>query len=227
MDCGTSGGFRTALHSGPDLGGGRFGLPVYRDATRLITQPSTAALNGKVVIVYNASSSATFGDPASHSEIRLVFSRDGGNTWLGPFTIAAATSTEPQHVLPTLSLRGIGQAIIANVGYYAQLASGQLRVDAASTHINPAGPLTPVKVTQLSPPFDLTPSNIPIGANLTTNYDRTIRPCYDIGEYMSATQTGDGNTVFAWGDNRNQWTSPPASPAAGTHAQPDVFAAQG
>jgi hypothetical protein len=132
-------------------------------------------------------------------------------------------------VHPALSLRGIGQSVIASVGYYTQVTNGQLRVDAATTQINPEGPLTPVKASPLSPSFDLTPSNIPIPTatdpNLTTNYDRTIRPCYDIGEYMSATQTSDKNTLFAWGDNRNQWTSPAASPAAGTHAQPDVFAA--
>jgi hypothetical protein len=134
-------------------------------------------------------------------------------------------------VHPALSLRPSGQAFIASIGYYAQLADGRLQVDAASTHIVPTEPPTPVKVTQLSPPFDLTPSDIPIPSaanpNLTTNYDRTIRPCYDIGEYMAATQTSKHTTLFAWGDNRNQWTSPPASPAAGTHAQPDVFAAQG
>jgi hypothetical protein len=63
-----------------------------------------------------------------------------------------------------------------------------------------------------------------LGAHFTTNYDRTIRPCYNIGEYMTAASTGDDRTLFAWGDARNQWTSPPASPAAGTHSQPDVFA---
>jgi hypothetical protein len=63
-----------------------------------------------------------------------------------------------------------------------------------------------------------------LGAHFTTNYDRTIRPCYNIGEYMTAASTGDDRTLFAWGDDRNQWTSPPASPAAGTHSQPDVFA---
>ncbi len=228
-DCGTNGGFRTVLHSGPNLGGGRLGLPRYEDATRLVTQPMTAALNGTVAIAYNASNSPIFGDPASTSEIRMVFSRDGGNTWQGPSTVAAATSAEPQHVHPTISLRPSGQAFIADIGYYAQLANGQLQVDAASTHIVPTEPPTPVKVTQLSPPFDLTPSNIPIPTaadpRLTTNYDRTLRPCYDIGEYMSATQTGKHTSLFAWGDNRNQWTSPADSPAAGTHAQPDVFAA--
>ena len=33
-----------------------------------------------------------------------------------------------------------------------------------------------------------------------------------------------GTTVLAYGDNRNSWVSPPQSPAAATHSQPDVFA---
>jgi hypothetical protein len=56
-------------------------------------------------------------------------------------------------------------------------------------------------VTRLSPAFDLIPSNIPLpafGPNFTTNYDRTIRPCYNIGEYMAATPSL-GQTLFAWG----------------------------
>ena len=77
----------------------------------------------------------------------------------------------------------------------------------------------------LSPAFDLTPSNNPLaslGANGTTNYDRTIRPCYDIGEYMGSASVGNG-AVLTFGTNQRTWTSPPQSPAAGTHAQPDLF----
>jgi hypothetical protein len=59
---------------------------------------------------------------------------------------------------------------------------------------------------------------------VSTNYDRTIVACYNIGEYMGATRGEDGKTLLTWGDNRNSWTSPPQSPAAGTHQQPDVFA---
>ncbi len=83
------------------------------------------------------------------------------------------------------------------------------------------------KTAAVSPAFDLTPSNNPIpslGVHFTSNYDRTIRPCYDIGEYMTSIRSTDDRTVLTWGDNRNSWTSPPTSPAAGTHSQPDVFA---
>ena len=57
----------------------------------------------------------------------------------------------------------------------------------------------------------------------TTNYDRAVVSCYDIGEYLSVKADDHGSTLAAWGDNRNTWTSPAGSPAAGTHAQPDVF----
>lgn len=67
------------------------------------------------------------------------------------------------------------------------------------------------------------PSNVPRTPTATTNYDRTVVSCYDIGEYMSVKGDDGGSTLGAWGDSRNTWTSPPDSPAAGTHQQPDVF----
>lgn len=226
-DCGTSGGFRVVLHSGPNLGGGRLGLPVYEHATRLITQPSMAAVAGRLFIAFNSSTSQVFGDPSSRSEIKLLFSPNGGVSWAAPLTVAAATDATPQHVHPTISTDPLGLRV--TIGYYSQLANSQLRVDAVSgvalgdrSTVRLVAPQTEA----IGPAFDLIPSNIPlpaIGANVTTNYDRTIRPCYDIGEYMSATNVL-GDTVLAFGDNRNAWTSPPASPAAGTHSQPDVFA---
>ena len=226
-DCGTSGGFRTVLHSGPNLGGGRFGLPRFRNATRLISQPSFAATGGNLFIAYNASNSPTFGDPNSTSDIRLLVSPDAGASWSSPITIAGATAANPQHVHPAVTVNPGGGRVA--VGYYTQLSNGQLRVDSVRGAIDLEGgqaSLQGAQVRQLSPAFDLIPSNNPIpafGANATTNYDRTIRPCYDIGEYMATTQTS-GATLFTFGDNRNTWTSPPASPAAGTHTQPDVFA---
>lgn len=226
-DCGTGGGFRVVLHSGPNLGPGRLGLPRYRNATRLIAQPSMAAVAGRLFIAYNASNSPIFGDPNSTSEIRLLFSPNGGDSWLSPATVAAATSAEPQHVHPALSTDVAGARV--SIGYYTQQANGQLRVDAVSAvavNIQNSLQLIAPQKRALSPAFDLIPSNNPtpqLGANTSTNYDRTIRPCYDIGEYMAATSSL-GGTVFAFGDNRNTWTSPPQSPAAGTHTQPDVFA---
>jgi hypothetical protein len=77
-DCGTSGGVRLVLHQGPNLGGGRSGLPRYRQATRLITQPSAAAAEGRLFLALNSSTSLAVGDPAARSQIRLLFSPDGG-----------------------------------------------------------------------------------------------------------------------------------------------------
>jgi hypothetical protein len=77
--------------------------------------------------------------------------------------------------------------------------------------------------------FDLVPSNIPIPTHKlpfqTTNFDRIIVPCYDLGEYVGLFNN-NGNVYAVWGDNRNQVTEPinPHDPISGqTHAQPDVF----
>ena len=228
-DCGTGGGFRVVLHQGPDLGGGRLGLPRFRNATRLIAQPAMAAVAGRLFIAFNTSTSPVFGDPTSRSEIRLLLSPNGGGTWLNPLTVAAATDAAPQHVHPAIATDPIGLRV--SIGYYVQQADGKLRVDAVSgVALNDEANIRLVgaRTKSLSPAFDLIPSMNPLptppfAANATTNYDRTIRPCYDIGEYMTATSTL-GGTVFAFGDNRNTWTSPPQSPAAGTHTQPDFFA---
>jgi hypothetical protein len=48
----------------------------------------------------------------------LVFSRDGGHLWSGPFTVPPATSAEPQHVHPAVSIRSPGRSPIGAVGYY-------------------------------------------------------------------------------------------------------------
>ena len=109
-----------------------------------------------------------------------------------------------------------------------QQANGQLRTDVATLQIDDGR--ARLKKTQplSSTAFDLTPSNVLRTATLTTNFDRTIVSCYDIGEYQTLARSqgdDDGAITAAWGDNRQTWTSPPDSPAAGTHAQPDVFTA--
>src|SRR5439155_16209280 len=49
-DC-TSGGIQNALVAGVDQRGGRFGLPRFKQATRLITQPNAAAARGMFAFV--------------------------------------------------------------------------------------------------------------------------------------------------------------------------------
>jgi hypothetical protein len=227
-DC-RGGGIRNALVQGADTGLGRkildangnvvFQFPEFSHATRLISQPHAAAANGRFAFVINSNRSPFFGDGSQGSDIRAVFTRNGGGTW-ATATIAATAAGDPQHVHPNLSMSDDGSA--GHVAYYVQQANGQLRVDGASLRFGPGIRLA--GTTGLSTrSFDLTPSNVPRSATLTTNYDRTIVSCYDIGEYLSVKGDDDGNTLAAWGDNRNTWTSPPGSPAAGTHQQPDVF----
>jgi hypothetical protein len=230
VDCGTSGGLRNVLFQGADQGGGRFGLPRYRQATRLITQPSAAAAQGKLFIALNSNVSPFFGDGSLGSSIRLLSSFDGGATF-SVATIVPSTAADKQHVHPSIASDNNGDQL--TVGYYVQQANEQLRVD--STTVDSSKKTMKVGTTghASNVAFDLTPSNnaYPLSNNpkFTTNYDRTIRACYDIGEYMSVTRGTDGNIFAAWGDNRQTWTSPGAqngalaSPAAGTHAQADVF----
>jgi hypothetical protein len=229
-DCGVAGGVRLVLHQGADLGGGRAGLPVFRQATRLITQPTTVVAEGKLFMVLNSSTSATVGDPNAMSFIQVLVSPDDGASWQGPFTIAPATASQPQHVHPSISVDPEGNVV--TVGYYTQLASGQIRFDTSSAEVDRDHgqiSLHDRRSAPLGPAFDLIPSNNPLpaaqfGANRATNYDRTIQACYDLGEYTTAARMGD-RTMFAFGDNRNSWTGPAASIAPGVHSQPDVFAA--
>jgi hypothetical protein len=226
-DCGTSGGLRNVVHQGADLGGGRFGFPRHRQATRLVTQPTAAAFRGRLVIALQSSTSALFGDPTAGSEITLLYSNDGGDSWASPFHVAPSTSSDPQHVHPAVALTQNGNRVF--LSYYVQQANGQLRTDVATLHVNGNHLRLDDANGLSSTAFDLTPSNnpFPVVGNPfnTTNYDRTIVPCYDIGEYQSI-GTQNGLTIAAWGDNRRSWTSPSGSPAAGTHAQPDVFSSQ-
>ncbi len=110
-----------------------------------------------------------------------------------------------------------------NVAYYVQQSDAKLRVDVAQSN----GSSSNFRTRHLSSAsFDLIPSNNPINLGdgrpfRTTNYDRTVQPCYAIGEYLGIIQ--DDDVLAAWGDLRNPWTSPAGSPVAGVHSQPDVF----
>jgi hypothetical protein len=228
VDCGrNNGGFRNVLHQGPDDGGGRGGLARYRYATRLITQPSAAASEGNLLLAFNSSTSPFFGDPTAGSEINVLYSNDGGASWAQRFQVAPSTAADPQHVHPAIAL-GAG-AEKAFIGYYVQQADTKLRTDFATVRIGEKGLRLKSRAPLSTKTFDLTPSNIPFplasNPKFTTNYDRSIRACYDIGEYMSIAPSKDGESAFAaWGDNRNSWVGPPDSAQPGTHAQADVFA---
>ena len=233
-DCGrNNGGVRNVLHQGNDLGGGRFGLARYRFATRLVTQPAAAVSRGNLFIAFQSSTSPVSGDPSAGSEINLLYSPDGGATWAPTFPIAASTPAEPQHVHPAIALSRHSESV--NVAYYVQQADSKLRTDVAGLEVDDGRLLLKTARHLSSVSFDLTPSNNPFplanNSKFTTNYDRSIRACYNLGEYMSITAgRGDdeeGGIIAAWGDNRRSWTSPPTSPAAGVHAQADVFSSPG
>jgi hypothetical protein len=71
----------------------------------------------------------------------------------------------------------------------------------------------------------LPPTNTVVSGNLTTNYDRAIRPCYALGEYQSV-ESANGRLHVAWGDMRNTVQQPvnPLDPISGLlHQQTDVF----
>lgn len=225
-DC-AGGGIRNALVAGADQGGGRAGLPRFKQATRLISRPHAAAARGVFAFVINSSTSPFFGDPSAGSEIKVVVSGNGGRTFKHAFRVAASTRTDPQHVHPFLLMSP--QADTLTISYYVQQADERLRTDVATLGIGTDGHVLSKRVAPLSnTSFELTPSNVVRTLTATTNFDRTIVACYDIGECQTLTQARSfeaGDVIAAWGDNRNTWTSPPDSPAAGTHSQPDVFSA--
>ena len=226
-DC-RGGGIRNVLVAGADQGGGRFGLPRFKQATRLITQPHAAAARGVFAFALNSSTSPIFGDPTAGSEINVAFSPDGGQSFAPTLRIAASTAADRQHVHPFLALSSDAKKI--TVSYYVQQADARLRTDVATVKIQ----RNRLRLDDTAPlstsAFDLTPSNVVRTPTATTNYDRTIVSCYDIGEYQTLARSlgddDDDDVIAAWGDNRRNWTSPPGSPAAGTHSQPDVFSAK-
>jgi hypothetical protein len=228
IDCGSpGGGIRLVLHQGANLGGGRLGLPRFRQATRLITQPAAAAANGRIFIALNSSTSRFLGDPTAGSEIRLLASLDGGSSWRVD-TVAPVNAFDRQHVHPGIAVDREGEHV--QIAYYVQQVDERLRVDLLAMEVEERRTRIAGVRPASSVAFDLTPSNNPIPEPRrpfqTTNYDRTFTACYDIGEYLSISANGEVG-LAAWGDNRNPWVSAPGSPTAGTalntHAQVDVF----
>ena len=217
-DCGS---YRTlTIHQGRATVGVR-GLPRYELATRLLTQPAAAAANGQLFIAYNASTSPHYG-AGTGSEIRLLYSPDGGSTWSAPVVVAASSAAEPQHVLPALTVDPSGTHVA--VVYYTQDASGRVRVDWAAGTAT-AGQVSFARPTQRFAPFDLPPTNITVSPDVnfpTFNYNVGEATCYGLGEYLSATQSTSG-PIAAWGGDRQQWKEPPGAIISGVHAQQDAF----
>jgi hypothetical protein len=224
-DCG-DGGLRLSIIQGTDVGGGQFGLPRFVQSSRLTIQPALAVENGIVFLSYNASDSPVFGDPNSGSNILLLRSTDGGQTWIGPNQVNPTRSNDHRHIYPATALQSAGQKI--NFTYYTQHLDRTVDLDFVSADRSNNFMLgNATRVT--SQAFNLTPSNIPVptmeNPYHTVNFDLGIAPCYDLGEYVGLFNN-NGSIYASWGDNRNQVTEPidPLDPISGqTHAQPDTF----
>ncbi len=227
IDCGGSGGFRLSIRAGANIGG-RFGLPSYVAASRLVLQPALAARNGIVYLAWSNSDSPIFGDPNSGSNVFFMRSDDGGATWTAPLQVNPAVAGDSQHVLPSLALSSSSTSV--HVAYYTQHADGTVDVDLSNSQDR--GASFPVERTTrvTSMATALAPTNVRLsppsgGTYNTTNYDRTVRPCFNLGEYLSV-RAATGSVHVLWGDGRNSVTHPVNSldPLSGqTHPQQDVF----
>ena len=223
--CGTN-NLRLTIHAGGDAGPGQFGRPRWVNASRMVLQPALAAHNGVVYLVWHNSTSPQFGDPAASSNILLVRSLDGGETWSAPIRINPPDATDRHHVLPAIAVGD--NPFSVHVSYYTQHVDGTIDLDVVNSQDGAVTfpPQRTIRVT--TTPMNLPPTNIPLTGAPTfasTNYDRTVVSCYALGEYQSVT-AANGSVYAAWGDTRNEITQPvhPLDPISGqTHPQEDVF----
>jgi hypothetical protein len=217
---------RLTIHTSANAGPGFFGLPRYINASRMFLQPALAALNGKLYMAWNNSTSLIFGDPNAKSNILFMSSNDGGKTWTAPISVNPLPSSDLQHVLPSLAIDQDPNDV--HITYYTQNSNGTIDLDMANSH--DGGATFPadrtIRVTSTS--FNLPPTNIPLSNARpfpAINYDRQIAACYALGEYQSVT-TANGSVYAAWGDARNTLTEPinPLNPISGqTHSEQDVM----
>ncbi|WP_437849810.1 sialidase family protein [Sorangium sp. So ce363] len=229
IDCGDSdvGGFRLAITDGPRRTG-RFGVPTYVHASRIIVQPVLAARRGVLYLAWSASTSEIRGEADSGSNIFLMRSDDLGQTWTPPIPVTSTTGENLHHVLPAVTIGEEPSDV--HIVYYTQNRDRSVDVEMASSFERGEsfGEGDRQHVTDTS--FRLSPTNIPldvpVGASYpTTNFDRVVAPCYNLGEYLDV--TSERRKLYsAWGDLRNLITEPvhPANPISGqTHSQADVF----
>ncbi len=220
-DC-RSGGVRLAIHAGPDAGG-RFGLRSFVQSSRMVLQPAFAARNGVLNLAWPNSTSFVFGDPTAGSNVLFMRSDDGGLNWSSPIQVNPDVATDFHHVLPSLAIDKDPNDV--HVSYYTQHTDGTVDLDMANSHNrgNSFPSNRTLRVTGAA--FALAPTNIKLTETTSTNYDRTIVPCYCLGEYQSV-KSANGTAYVLWGDGRNSVTEPvnALDPLSGqTHAQEDVF----
>jgi len=221
IDC-RSGGFRLSIHAGPDIGG-RFGLRSFVNASRLTIQPAFAARNGVLYLAWSNSTSPIFGDPNGRSNILFIRSDNGGLTWSTPIQVNPIVAADVHHVLPSLAIDVDPNDV--HIAYYTQHADGTVDVDLANSRDGGNSFIDSRTLRVTSTSFALAPTNVRLTNTTSTNYDRTIQPCYMLGEYLSA-RSANGAVHVLWGDGRNTVTQPvnPLDPISGqTHSQEDVF----
>jgi hypothetical protein len=223
IDC-RSGGIRLAIHSGPSQPA-RAGLPIrsFQYASRMILQPAFAARNGRLYLAWSNSTSLLFGDQNSGSNVWFMTSADGGNTWSGAVQVNPTVASNKHHVLPALATDNDGNDV--HVAYYTQHNDESLDVDLANSRDRGASFPSDRAIRLTSASMNLPPTNSILTATTSTNYDRTIVPCYALGEYLGV-RSANGAVHVLWGDMRNSVTQPvnPLDPISGlTHAQTDAF----
>src|SRR5262249_46891968 len=164
------------------------------------------------------------------SNIMFIRSNDGGATWTTPIQVNPTSANDVQHVLPSLTIDADPQSV--HVTYYTQHAGGGIDVDMADSH-HPGNTFPANRTVRVTPATRtvrvssvttaLPPTNTVVSGNNTTNYDRSIRPCYALGEYQSV-ESATGRLHVAWGDMRNTVQQPvnPLDPISGLlHQQTD------
>ena len=216
---------RLTIHGPLNSGPGLFGLPRYVNASRMTLQPAAAARNGVVYLAWSNSASMMYGSSAG-SNVWLVRSDDGGQSWNAPVQVNPEVGADKHHVLPSLAADESGVGI--HVSYYTQHTDGTVDLDMANSHDR--GDTFPADRTAriTSTSFSLPPTNIPLTGSpvfAATNYDRQIAICYALGEYQGIA-SANGTVYDAWGDMRNKITEPtdPLDPISGqTHSEEDVF----
>ena len=190
-------------------------------------RPADAGMERGDVTAVAVSASERSGDRgivyAGTEPSALFRSEDGGATWSAPIQVNPSVAGDTHHVLPSLAIDRDANDV--HVTYYTQHGDGTVDLDMANSHDR--GDSFPgdraVRISGASAP--LTPSNIRLTANTSTNYDRTIVSCYCLGEYQGVA-TANGTVHTVWGDTRNTVAEPvnPLNPLSGqTHAQTDVF----
>ena len=137
-------------------------------AARLITQPAFAARNGHLYLAWSNSRSGVFGD-GNGSDIRFMWSDNGGARWQGPIQVNPPVANDIHHVLPTLAINEDPSDLQPTIyiSYYTQHSNGTVDVDTTSARNGGRSFTFATAVRVTSVPFALAPTNIPLPTNGT------------------------------------------------------------